>query len=174
MDLMLPDSGLLFWMTIIFAIVFFILAKFGFPIITGMVEKRNKRIDDALSAARVAEEALERLSQEQERILSETRTEQAQMLQEAASQRDAMIARAREDARLQADALIKEAKERINEEKETAMRDVRREVALMSISIAEKVVRKEMSSEKGQKEFIDRMVAEMLDNEKTSSSEAVN
>ena len=174
MDLMLPDSGLLFWMTIIFAIVFFILAKFGFPIITGMVEKRNKRIDDALSAARVAEEALERLSQEQERILSETRTEQAQMLQEAASQRDAMIARAREDARLQADALIKESKERINEEKEAAMRDVRREVALMSISIAEKVVRKEMSSEKGQKEFIDRMVAEMLDNEKTSSSEAVN
>ena len=174
MDLMLPDSGLLFWMTIIFAIVFFILAKFGFPIITGMVEKRNKRIDDALSAARVAEEALEHLSQEQERILSETRTEQAQMLQEAASQRDAMIARAREDARLQADALIKEAKERINEEKEAALRDVRREVALMSISIAEKVVRKEMSSEKGQKEFIDRMVAEMLDNEKTSSSEAVN
>ena len=174
MDLMLPDSGLLFWMTIIFAIVFFILAKFGFPIITGMVEKRNKRIDDALSAARVAEEALERLSQEQERILSETRTEQAQILQEAASQRDAMIARAREDARLQADALIKEAKERINEEKEAALRDVRREVALMSISIAEKVVRKEMSSEKGQKEFIDRMVAEMLDNEKTSSSEAVN
>lgn len=174
MDLMLPDSGLLFWMTIIFAIVFFILAKFGFPIITGMVEKRNKRIDDALSAARVAEEALERLSQEQERILSETRTEQAQMLQEAASQRDAMIARAREDARLQADALIKEAKERINEEKEAALRDVRREVALMSISIAEKVVRKEMSSEKGQKEFIDRMVDEMLDNEKTSSSEAVN
>lgn len=174
MDLMLPDSGLLFWMTIIFAIVFFILAKFGFPIITGMVEKRNKRIDDALSAARVAEEALERLSQEQERILSETRAEQAQMLQEAASQRDAMIAKAREDARLQADALIKEAKERINEEKEAALRDVRREVALMSISIAEKVVRKEMSSEKGQKEFIDRMVAEMLDNEKTSSSEAVN
>ena len=174
MDLMLPDSGLLFWMTIIFAIVFFILAKFGFPIITGMVEKRNKRIDDALSAARVAEEALERLSQEQERILSETRSEQARMLQEAASQRDAMIARAREDARLQADALIKEAKERINEEKEAALRDVRREVALMSISIAEKVVRKEMSSEKGQKEFIDRMVAEMLDNEKTSSSEAVN
>ena len=52
MNLMLPDSGLLFWMTIIFAIVFFILAKFGFPIITGMVDKRAKRIDDAIAAAR--------------------------------------------------------------------------------------------------------------------------
>ena len=55
MDLMLPDSGLLFWMTIIFVIVFLILAKFGFPVITGMVEKRTKRIDDALAAARKAE-----------------------------------------------------------------------------------------------------------------------
>ena len=74
MNLMLPDSGLLFWMTIIFAIVFFILAKFGFPIITGMVEKRNKRIDDALEAARIAEEALAGLRQEQERIVAERRS----------------------------------------------------------------------------------------------------
>lgn len=55
MNLMLPDSGLLFWMTIIFAIVFVLLAKFGFPVITGMVEKRTKRIDAAIGAAREAE-----------------------------------------------------------------------------------------------------------------------
>ena len=66
MNLLLPDSGLIFWMTIIFAIVFFVLAKFGFPVITGMVEKRHKRIEDALEAARVAEEAIAHLSQEQE------------------------------------------------------------------------------------------------------------
>ena len=58
MNLLLPDSGLLFWMTIIFAIVFFLLAKFGFPVITGMVEKRTKRIDDAIDAAREAESRL--------------------------------------------------------------------------------------------------------------------
>ena len=55
MNLLLPESGLLFWMTIIFAIVFFILARFGFPIITGMVEKRSRRINDSLEAARVAD-----------------------------------------------------------------------------------------------------------------------
>ena len=71
MNLLLPDSGLLFWMTIIFAIVFFILAKFGFPIITGMVEKRSKRISDSLEAARIAETALANLQQEQEKLLSE-------------------------------------------------------------------------------------------------------
>ncbi len=58
MNLMLPDSGLLFWMTVIFAIVFFILAKFGFPVITEMVEKRTRRIDEALKSAREAEESL--------------------------------------------------------------------------------------------------------------------
>ena len=71
MNLLLPDSGLIFWMTIIFAIVFFVLAKFGFPVITGMVEKRHKRIEYALEAARVAEEAIAHLNQEQERIMEQ-------------------------------------------------------------------------------------------------------
>ena len=102
MNLMLPDSGLLFWMTIIFAIVFFILAKFGFPIITGMVEKRNKRISDSLEAARIAEEALAHLTQEQERIISETRATQAKLMQEAAAERDKMIAQAQDKAREEA------------------------------------------------------------------------
>ena len=63
MNLLLPDSGLLFWMTIIFAIVFFVLAKFGFPVITGMVEKRRTRIEDAIEAARKAEEAIAHLKE---------------------------------------------------------------------------------------------------------------
>ena len=81
---MLPDSGLLFWMTIIFAIVFFVLAKFGFPVITGMVEKRRTRIEEALEAARKAEDAIAHLNQEQERIIAETRAEQAQLKKDAA------------------------------------------------------------------------------------------
>ena len=161
MNLMLPDSGLLFWMTIIFAIVFFILAKFGFPIITGMVEKRNKRIDDALSAARKAEEALAQLSQEQEKILAEARAEQARILEEAAAKRDSMIAKAQEEARDEARKIMEEAKVRIHMEKEAALRDVRREVALLSLGIAEKVVRKDLSTDKGQMELIDRMIEEV-------------
>lgn len=165
MDLMLPDSGLLFWMTIIFSIVFLVLAKFGFPIITGMVEKRNKRIEDALSAARKAEDALAHLRQEQERIMSETKVEQSRMLKETAAERDAIIAQAKEDARSEAASIIAEAKQRIQEEKDAAMRDVRREVALMSVSIAEKIVRKDLSTDKGQMELIDTLLAEMADGE---------
>ncbi len=158
MNLLLPDSGLIFWMTIIFVIVFFILAKFGFPIITGMVDKRTKRIDEAISAARRAEESLAGVVQEQERLLSEAKAEQARILQEAASARDEMIARAQDEARVEAVRIMDEAKRKIQEEKEAALRDVKREVAMLSVTIAEQVVRKELSTDKGQMELIDRMV----------------
>lgn len=161
MNLMLPDSGLLFWMTIIFLIVFLVLAKFGFPIITGMVDKRTKRIDEAISAARKAEESLAGMAQEQERLIAEAKVEQARILKEAADQRDCMIAQAQEDAREEAKKIVDEAKARIQEEKEAALRDVRKEVAQLSLAIAEKVVRKELSTEKGQMELIDKIIEEM-------------
>lgn len=160
MNLMLPDSGLLFWMTVIFAIVFVILAKFGFPIITGMVEKRTRRIDDAIAAARKAEDSLAGVVQEQARLLEDAKAEHARILQEAAVQRDAMLAKAHEDAREEAKKMIEDAKVRIQNEKEAALREVRKEVAVLSLAIAEKVISKELSTEKGQKELIDRLFEE--------------
>ena len=159
MDLMLPDSGLLFWMTVIFGLVLFILAKFGFPMITGMVEKRNKRISDSLEAARIAEEALANLQQEQERLISETRSEQARLMQEAAAERDRMIAQAQEQARAEAQKIMDDARVRINEEKEAAMKEIRNEVAKVSLAIAEKVVRKELSSDASQQQLIDDLIS---------------
>ena len=161
MNLLLPDSGLLFWMTIIFALVFFVLAKFGFPMITGMVEKRRVRIEDAIEAVRKAEEAIAHLNQEQERILAETRAEQARMRKEAAQERDSMIALAREQARVEAQKIIDDAKERIAEEREDALRQMRREVSLLSLSIAEQVIRKELKSDEGQRQLVDTLVDEM-------------
>ena len=161
MNLMLPDSGLLFWMTIIFAIVFFILAKFGFPIITGMVEKRNKRITDSLEAARIAEEAIAHLTEEQERIISETRASQAKLMQEAAAERDRMIAQAQDKAREEAQKIMDEARSRIQEEKEAALQEVKKEVALISLTIAEQVIRKELSSDVAQKELANKLLDEI-------------
>lgn len=161
MNLMLPDSGLLFWMTIIFAIVFFVLAKFGFPIITGMVEKRGKRISDSLEAARTAEQALAHLQTEQERIISETRAQQNKLMQEAAAERDRMISQAQDKAREEAQKIMDEARVRIQEEKEAAIKEVRKEVAVISLAIAEKVVRKELSTETSQKALADRLLDEM-------------
>ncbi len=161
MNLLLPDSGLIFWMTIIFALVFFVLAKFGFPIITGMVDKRTKRIDDAISAARKAEESLAGVVQEQERLLAEAKAEYTRILQEAASKRDSMIAQAQNEAREEAGKIMEEAKRRIQEEKEAALRDVRKEVAMISVAIAEQVVKKELSTDKGQLELIEKLIDEV-------------
>lgn len=161
MDLMIPDSGLLFWMTIIFAIVFFILAKFGFPIITGMVEKRSKRINDSLEAARTAEQAIAHLKEEQDRIITETRTEQNKLMQEAAAERDRMVAQAQDQARAEAQKIMDEAKVRINQEKEDAMKELRNEVAKMSIAIAEKVVRKDLASDAAQQDLVDKLIDEI-------------
>ena len=155
---MLPDTGLLFWMTVIFAIVIFILARFGFPIISGMVDKRNKRISDSLEAARIAEEAIAHLNEEQERIISETRAEQSRLLQEAAAERERIISLAQQQAVAQAQKIMDDAKLSITQEKEAAMKELRNEVAKMSLAIAEKVVRKEMSSDKEQKQLIDKLV----------------
>ena len=161
MNLMLPDTGLLFWMTIIFGLVLFVLAKFGFPLITGMVDKRNKRINDSLEAARTAEEAIAHLKEEQERIIAETRAEQNKLMQGAAAERDRMIAQAQDQARAEAQKILDEAKVRIGQEKEEAMKELRNEVAKMSIAIAEKVVRKDLSSDSSQKELVDKLVDEL-------------
>jgi F-type H+-transporting ATPase subunit b len=158
---MLPDSGLLFWMTIIFVIVFLVLAKFGFPVITDMVEKRTRRIEDALAAARKAEEAIAHLSEEQERIVAQTKAQQAKMLQEAAAERDKMIAAAQVQAAAEAQKLIEDARSRINEEKEAALKEARKELAIISLAISEKVVRNKLSDDKAQRDLVDRLVDEL-------------
>lgn len=161
MDLMLPDTGLLFWMTVIFGLVLFILAKFGFPLITGMVENRNKRINDSLEAARTAEQAIAHLKEEQDRIIAETRAEQNRLMQEAAAERDRMISQAQDQARAEAQKIMEDAKVRISQEKEAAMKELRNEVAKMSLAIAEKVVRKDLSSDTAQKNLVDKLVDEI-------------
>lgn len=166
MNLMLPDSGLLFWMTIIFLIVFFILLKFGFPMITGMVEKRSRRINDSIEAARKAEDAIAHLQQEQERIIGETKAEQARLLKEAAQERDQMILSAQDQARQESGRILEDARKQILQEKEAVLRDIRKEVAIMSLAIAEKVVLKSLSNEEGQREFVDKMIEEIQKEEK--------
>ena len=83
MSLITPDFGLLVWMTLIFAIVFFVLAKFGFPAITSMVDKRSARIEDALKKADEAEKRLSGLAQEHDALMEKTKLEQSRMLKEA-------------------------------------------------------------------------------------------
>ena len=102
MSLITPDFGLLVWMTLIFGIVFFVLAKWGFPMITGSVEKRAQRIGESIKAAKEAEEKLRNLAEEQSRMIEETRQEQSRILKEAAASRDSIVEQAKDQARAEA------------------------------------------------------------------------
>ena len=160
MNLVTPDSGLLFWMVIIFGIVFFILWKFGFPIITDMVEKRSAHIDDSLKLAQEAEKRMQDLAREQAELIEKTRLEQNRILKEATQSRAAIIAKAEEEAAQRADKLLEKARTEIAAEKESALRDIRLEVARLSVGIAEKVIRKDLSTDEAQMQYLDRLVDE--------------
>ena len=166
MGLLTPDPGLLFWMIIVFGVVFFILAKYGFPVIIRMVEDRKAYIDQSLKAAREANEKLASVKQEGERILAQANEEQVRILNEAAATRDRIINEAKERARLEGDRLMEEMKKQIETEKECAIRDIRRQVAVLSVGIAEKVMRSKLADEKEQMELIDRMLDEMIETSK--------
>jgi F-type H+-transporting ATPase subunit b len=160
MSLITPDFGLLFWMTLIFAIVFFILAKFGFPMITGMVKKRSESIEKSLKEAEAARNEVKKLAREQKKLIDQTRKEQARILNEAATAGDKIIADAREQARVQTAAMIEQAREDIRIETETARRQLADEVTNLSVEVAEKLLRGHLNSTERQSELIDRMIEE--------------
>ena len=153
-----PDIGLLFWMLLAFLVVFIILAKYGFPAITGMVDERNRFIDDSLRKAKEAEERLANIQQEGETILQEAREKQAQILKEAAESRDAIVEQAQQKARAEGARLLDEAKIAIEQEKKAAIADIRQQVATLSVEIAEKVLRQNLRDDKSQMDLIDRML----------------
>ena len=160
MSLVTPDFGLLFWMVVIFGLVFFLLAKFGFPVITDMVDKRSAKIAQSLKDADEIQARMASWKVEQKQMLEEARREQAAILREAAETKSKIVADAKAQARVEAEKILSEAKVQIEAEKESALRYVRREVALLSVQVAEKVLRHELSDEGNQRAFIDELVDE--------------
>ncbi len=161
MSLITPDFGLLVWMTLIFGVVFFVLAKWGFPMITGSVEKRAARINDSIKAAKEAEEKLRSLADEQSRMIEETRREQDRILKEASDSRDAIVEQAKVRAQEEAGRILAEARTRIAAEKENALKDIRREVAVISVNVAEKILKKTLADSSEQSELVDRLLDEV-------------
>ena len=142
-SILTPDLGLLFWMLLAFLVVFFVVAKFGFPAIIGMVENRKQYIDESLKKAHEASERL------------------AKILKEAADTRDAIVAQAQEKAREEGNRLIAEAKSEIESQKQAAISEIRAQVAELSVKVAEKILRKELDSDAKQMETIDRLLDEV-------------
>ena len=160
MSLITPDFGLIFWMVLIFGAVFFLLAKFGFPVITRAVQKRSDHISESLKAAEQARLELENTAMQQQRMLEETRAEQGRILQEASRARDAMLSGAREEAEAEASRILQNARAEIAAEKEAAMKEVRMQVSALSVAVAEKIVRKDLEQTPEQLSLLERMADE--------------
>lgn len=161
MSLLLPESGLIFWMLLSFGVVFVILAKYGFPLITRMVDERKAYIDQSLAAAHEANLQLADLKKQGEQLVAEAQKEQARILREAMHERDRLLADAHRKAAQEAQKELEEARVQIQQEKEEAIRDIRRQVAVLSVGIAEKVIRKQLDNQDQQMAMIDRMLQEI-------------
>ena len=158
MDLLIPSTGLLFWMSLTFFVVLFILWKFGFPVITSMVSERKAFIDESLRKAHEANERLANIQKEGESILQEAREKQAQILKEAAETREAIVEQAQEKARQEGARLLDDARVTIEQEKKAAIADIRSQVAALSVEIAEKVLRANLKDNASQMDLINRML----------------
>ncbi len=162
MNLLLPESGLLFWMLLSFIFVFAILGKFGFPVITKMVDERKNYIQDSLDAAQKANEQLAKIKEKSDEILSSAKTEQVKILKEAADTRDRIVNEAREQAKVAGAKELDEIRKQIQAGKDQAIRDIRRQVAEISVDVAEKVLRDSLKDPKEQMSMIDRLVDEAM------------
>lgn len=165
-SILTPDPGLLLWMLAAFLVVFVVLAKFGFPAIIGMVEKRKNYIDESLRKAHEATTRLENIKQESESILQEARDKQVAILKEAANTREAIVENARVKAREESARIISDAKAEIESQKQAAIAAIRQQVALLSVEVSEKVLRKKLDTDQAQMDYINLMLDEVTANDK--------
>jgi F-type H+-transporting ATPase subunit b len=154
MELVTPEIGLIFWTTIVFLLLLIVLKKYAWKPILAAVDERNKSIEDALKAADKAKKEMLALNTDNERILIEAKKERDALLKEGREIKDNIIAEAKDKAKLEADKILITAKEQINNEKMKAITELKNQVASMSIDIAEKILKSELSDKNKQKELI--------------------
>jgi F-type H+-transporting ATPase subunit b len=160
MSLLVPDTGLLFWMALAFGVVLFVLVKFGFPVITKAVEARSAYIADSLEAARKAEDQLATLNRQAEAIMEKAQHERNAILNEAQEAKHLIVGKAKEDAEAEARRRMNKALEDIEGAKKKALADLRKDVAAISVKIAEKIIGERLKDDRQQQELINKLLAE--------------
>ena len=161
MDLVTPGIGLIFWSTLFFLILLFVLGKFAWPAILTAVVARNESIRKALESADQAREEMKQLQSNNEKILAEAKAERNALLKDARDVKDRLISEAKEQASLEAKKLLKSAKEAIHAEKASAINEMKEQMAVLSVDIAEKLIRLKLGNDKEQKELVNKLVDEI-------------
>ena len=161
MQLVTPDIGLLFWMLVSFLTVFFLLKKFAWKPILSMLHEREESIEQALKMAEKAKAEMEKLKSDNERIINEAFAERDKIFSDAQKIKERVVGEARELAIKEKDKILNDARTTIENEKIAAIREIRNTAAEISVQIAEKLIRHELSNDQKQKELVEQMIREM-------------
>lgn len=161
MELFTPELGLVFWMFIAFAILFLILAKWGWPAIMKMIEERGDLIDKGVEYAQNAQEQLKHAREEAEKYIDEARKQQAEMLRDADRMKTQIIEEARAEASKEAKKQMDAAKLSIEQARKEAELQFRDEVSSFALEIASKVVRKQLEDDKAQSALVNSLLDEI-------------
>ncbi len=161
MELLTPGSGLIIWQLIIFIALFIFLAKFAWKPILGSLKEREMSIQQALDTAEKAKQEIALLKSDNEKILKEAREERERIMREAREAANRMKEEAAQDAKKSADKIIDDARNAINIEKQAAMKEVKVQVALFSLEIAEKLMKKNLSSDKEQHQLVETYINDL-------------
>lgn len=161
MELVKPAFGLIFWMFISFGIILFILKKFAWKPILNMLHERERSIQDAIDSAKKTREEMALLRSDNERVLTEAKTQRDIILKEAREIKEKMISEAKGIASKEAERLTMIARENIQNEKLAAITELKNQVAHLSIEIAEKILKQELSEKDKQKRIIKNLLEDV-------------
>lgn len=161
MELVTPEIGLVFWTTVSFLVLFFLLAKFAWKPIMGAIDERERFIEDSLRKAEAAKEEMSNLIGENEALLKRARVERDLILHEAKKVKDQMISDAKELAHTEGARMIELARVEINSQKAIAMADVKNQVASLSLEIAEKILKQQFADQHKQDELVSQLLKEV-------------
>ena len=161
MELVTPNFGLIFWQLVTFLIVLFLLTKFAWKPIMNALRERETSIENALSAAEKAKLEMQGLKAENEKLLAEARMERDKILKEASDAGNALVENARNKANEEGTRLIAQAREAIENEKRAAITEVKNMAAALSVDIAERILRKELSDPQAQQALAQDYIREV-------------
>ncbi|RLD23279.1 MAG: ATP synthase F0 subunit B [Bacteroidetes bacterium] len=160
MELLTPGIGLIFWQVVIFLMLVLLLGKFAWRPILDSLKIREESIEEALRSADEARDEMSKLQADNEKLLTKAREERDVLLKEAAKIASQLKEEAKEDAKKITSKLIEDAKASIINEKEAALKEVRNQVAELSVEIAEKLIRKTLGDDKSKKALVDEFLAD--------------
>jgi F-type H+-transporting ATPase subunit b len=161
MGLVTPDYGTIFWMVLAVSVVLLILRKFAWGPILKMVKEREDSIKKALQSASEAKEGISRLQSDHERMLQEARAEREQLIAEARQVREQMISKAKDEATKETEKIFEHAQRQIESEKNAAINEIRQQVASLSVDIAEKILKRELSDRTQQETLIKEQLSDL-------------